>query len=486
MAIVTLTASKATPYEGIIYITNPEKAALVNSRNLDTTEDFAKQMRRTAKLWRKAQGHEDRKYYHLKLSFAKEDWVRNGGTLTEEKAMSICNQILAEFFDSKESVAAAHTDTEILHVHGIVNAVDLMDGKMLDMRDSEYRKFKDRVQEICRENGLIDIDWRKAVKEKREKEIQDDAPVKETFAETSLKERGKTSWKDTLRSAIDNALADCSTMEDFKKFLSEQGVELTRCTENTISYKLGEHKACRGDTLGGDYTAAAIRDALEQNRAQLVASVQSKEESLGLEQLIGAAKDEGNDVTPEERKLFRELGRMVGFRRSEVDALYKYRNPECSWEEKTQVWDIYRQGKDKFFDEYNERSQEIKNAIDSAYKRRRRVKAAEWAIDPRNRYKTFFGIVFAAIVFARNDSLSVIEKEIQELKNKQDELRQGISVFKNATETARNTLKIKDLPLEAYMESVKHIQKLADELHNTGRINVKENMLQQQKEEKTR
>lgn len=486
MAIVTLVDSKATPNEGIKYITNPQKAALVESRNLDSTEDFSKQMRRTARLWRKAQGHDDRKYYHLKISFAKEDWVQNGGTLTEEKAMLIANKILVEFFNSRESVTAVHSDTDVLHVHGIINSVDLIDGKMLDMRDSEYRKLKDRVQELCRENGLKAIDWRKAVKEKREKESQNDAPVKETFAEKGLKERGQTSWKDTLRTAIDNALESCCTMEEFKEKLSEQGIVLTRCTENTISYKLGEHKACRGDTLGGDYTAAAIRDALDQNRAFLVSSMQSKEGISELEQLIGAAKDNENDATPEERTVFREWGRTVGFRRSEIDALYKYRNPACSWEEKQQVWDIYKRGKDDFFSEYNERSQAIQNAISDAYKRRKRVKTAEWAIDPRNRYKTFFGVIFAAVVFARNDSLPVIEREIKELKQKQDELRRSISAFKNATETTRETLKMKGLPLETYMDSVKKVQNLAEELHNKGRIEIKENISEKQREHKSK
>ncbi|MBQ2941691.1 MAG: relaxase/mobilization nuclease domain-containing protein [Clostridia bacterium] len=468
MAIVKLVSSKATPCEGIKYIINPLKAAVVTSRNLDKTEDFAMQMIRTAKLWKKAQRHKDRKYYHLKISFAKEDWKENGGMLSEEKAIQIANQMMIEFFNTKESVIAAHTDTDILHVHGIINAVDLFDGKMIDMRDYEYRKLKDRVQELCRENGLKDIDWREAVKEKREKEIIHDAPVKESFAEKGIKMRDKFTWKDTLRIVIDNAIENCCTMSEFKEYLSKQGIELTRCTEVTISYKLGEHKACRGDTLGGDYTATAIRDALEKNRTRRIASMPSKRASSGMEELIYAVKEYGNDVTIEERTVFRKFGREVGFKRAEIDELLKYRNPLCSEEMKEQAWSNYLIGKERFWNEYKERNQAIRKAVNDAYKLRRKVKAAEWAIDPRNRHKTFFGLIFALIVFSRGNNLYTIEREIEELKRKQEALHRSISVFKNTAESAYKTLKMDDLPIESYMESVKHIQNLADELHRKG------------------
>lgn len=467
MAIVILDASKATPSKGLNYITNPEKAALITSRNLDKTEDFEMQMRRTAKLWGKAQEHEDRKYYHLKISFAKEDWVKNGGTLTEEKAMQIVNKIMAEFFYTRESVAAVHTDTDILHVHGIINAVDLMDGKMLDMRNAEYRKLKDRVQEICREYHLIDIDWRRATKEKREREAQEEGPIKESFAEKGIKERGKSPWKDLLRIAIDSALEKCCTIEEFKAFLSEEGIELTRCTEQTISYKMGEHKACRGDTLGGDYTMQAVKDALSHNKENL--EVESSKQKPKLDEKIGAA-DTG--ATPDriiglnERKMLRELGRLAGVKRSEIDE-WCDSAPKASWEEKQQVWAECMAFQESFWKEYAIRQHLVQKEIENAYKKKKLVRHMEWMLDPRNRRRSLVGVIIAAIYFSRNDSTLALNFHIESLKKEQEALRREKDYFKTVSGEAFETLRQKGLSLDSYRDAVKDVQKMAQDMHFT-------------------
>ena len=472
MAIVTIKASKATPGKALDYITEKGKAALVSVYQLDPSQDLARQMMGTAKLWGKAQDEGDRKYYHLKISFDPKDWTRNGGPLTEREALQIGMQIMREFCPGSESAGSVHTDKDHLHFHGVINAVDLETGKMLDMRNADYRRLKDRVQEICAERGLTAIDWRKATKEKRAREGQSWEAVDETFAEKGLKARGQATWKDELRAKIDAAVKSSCSMDEFRAKLQASGVALTRCTEQTISYKLGDHKACRGDALGGDYTVAAIRDALDHNQEQA-----DPERKPSLNDRLASIQACGYDrvIGLDERQQLRELGRLAGFKRSEIDQ-WCDEAPRATWEEKQKAWDSYKAAKAEFWDEYAIRQQALRNEIDAAYKRRRKVKDAEWALNPRNRRSSLFGVIFAAIYLSRNDSSAMIDREIQELKRAQQQLRRDMATFKADTGEAVETLREKGLSLDAYMASVQRMQSIADQIQkkNAALLDVAE------------
>lgn len=472
MAIVTIKASKATPGKALDYITDKGKAALVSVYQLDPSQDLAKQMMGTAKLWGKAQDEDARKYYHLKISFDPKDWTRNGGPLTEREALQIGMQIMREFCPGSESAGSVHTDKDHLHFHGVINAVDLQTGKMLDMRNADYRRLKDRVQEICAERGLTAIDWRKATKEKRAKEGQSWEAVDETFAEKGLKARGQATWKGELRAKIDAAVKSSCSMDEFRAKLQASGVTLTRCTEQTISYKLGDHKACRGDALGGDYTVAAIRDALDHNQEQA-----DPERKPSLNDRLASIQASGYDrvIGLDERQQLRELGRLAGFKRSEIDQ-WCDEAPQATWEEKQKAWDQYKAAKAEFWDEYAIRQQALRNEIDAAYKRRRKVKNAEWALNPRNRRSSLFGVIFAAIYLSRNDSSAMIDREIQELKRAQQQLRRDMATFKADTGEAVETLREKGLSLDAYMASVQRMQGIADQIQkkNAALLDVAE------------
>lgn len=472
MAIVTIKASKATPGKALDYITDKGKAALVSVYQLDPSQDLDKQMMGTAKLWGKAQDEDARKYYHLKISFDPKDWTRNGGPLTEREALQIGMQIMREFCPGSESAGSVHTDKDHLHFHGVINAVDLETGKMLDMRNADYRRLKDRVQEICAERGLTAIDWRKATKEKRAREGQSWEAVDETFAEKGLKARGQATWKDELRAKIDAAVKSSCSMDEFRAKLQASGVALTRCTEQTISYKLGDHKACRGDALGGDYTVAAIRDALDHNQEQA-----DPERKPSLNDRMASIQASGYDrvIGLNERQQLRELGRLAGIKRSEIDQ-WCDEAPRATWEEKQKAWDSYKAAKAEFWDEYAIRQQALRNEIDAAYKRRRKVKDAEWALNPRNRRSSLFGVIFAAIYLSRNDSSAMIDREIQELKRAQQQLRRDMATFKADTGEAVETLREKGLSLDAYMASVQRMQSIADQIQkkNAALLDVAE------------
>lgn len=466
MPITKCAASKATPAKGIDYIMDPEKVIARGSQGFVTTDPkkMARQMLQTMHLFGKGFDPDERKYYHSKVAFDPADRPENGGSLTPEKANAYAARYAAQTWPGREVVWAVQDHGASIHIHFILAACERDTGKKLDARDAEYRVWKDRAQDLAKEMGFSTLDWRKATKAKRQKEGQSWEAIDETFAEQGLKDRGKTTWKDELREKIDAAVKSSNSMADFKAALQAAGVELTRCTEQTISYKLGDHKACRGDSLGGDYTAQAIRDALQHNKEH--PAIADPDYRLSIHARIEAAQTGANFdrvISLEERKMLRELGRLAGFKRSEIDQ-WCDDAPKATWEEKQQAWDDYKTAKAEFWEEYNIRQLALSKEIDAAYKRRRKVKDAEWVINPRNRRSTLFGVIFAAIYLARNDTTTMIDWEIQRLKREQQQLRKDMATFKANTGEAVGTLREKGLSLDAYLDAVKRMQRIADEI----------------------
>ena len=168
-------------------------------------------------------------------------------------------------------------------------------------------------------------------------------------------------------------------------------------------------------------------------------------------------------ISQEERQQLRELGRLAGFKRSEIDEMCD-RASQATWAEKQEAWADYKAARDEFWEEYNIRSQAIQNELNEAYKRRRMAKQMEWALDPRNRRKTLFGIIFAAIFLAKNDDVFFTDIRIGQLKREQEQLRKDMVAFKSTTGEAVETLREKGHSLDAYMASIKQMQKQADEI----------------------
>lgn len=424
MAITILKSSKATPAKGMEYITDDGKAALVDSRNLDPNRDYANQMMNTAMLWDKAQDENSRKYYHFKLSFDPKDWTENGGTLTEQEAMEIGLQLISEYFPTYEAVGAVHTDRKHLHFHGMINAVDLATGDMIHMNDREYRRFKDRAQEICAERGLTTIDWREATAQKRAAEKQAKQPIEETFAEKGLKSRGKTPWKDELRTIVDQAVGKATTMDEFKKLLESRGVTLTRCTDKTISYKLGDHKACRGDTLGGDYTVQAVRDAIKHNQTKPLQNNKSFDAIYA-----NADQRAKNSISEADREIFRAAGRQIGLKRADIDEMCN-KAGQATWEDKQAAWETYRQAQAAYWEHYYREKARLQKAYADrlAYNR-----AHQTAIQRlyNNHHRGLMGSLFLlAVVLVKPDLIHPEDDYMRYIKEESAKLQFEMQVHR--------------------------------------------------------
>lgn len=195
----------------------------------------------------------------------------------------------------------------------------------------------------------------------------------------------------------------------------------------------------------------------------------AKAEVKRLGQAIAKKKVQAG-VAPELLKV-REIGRLAGFKRDEVDRMYRasYRMTGQQWQV---VWGNCKAATAQFWDGYRDQRDQLQRKIAAAYELRRKVKAAEWALDPRNRRQSLVGIVWAAIVLARNGSLAQLDREIQQMKKEQTALRRQVQRFKAATTDTYDTLKTKGLEPDRYLESVRRLQRMADQVSREERLPV--------------
>lgn len=249
MPLFKCSASKAKPKNGIAYVTDEKKAKIVSVRNLFEDEDYAKQFDETANRFGKGDKFDERKYYHCKLSCARQD------NISPEKAHAYAEELVAKLFQNYECVIATHTDTQTVHSHIIVNAVDPITGKKLQFNKQDYVKMKDEANRIGKKYGFTETDFRKRGKNSR------------TAIEKKIMLKGGTSWKEELREVIAEATKNSTTPDNFKDYLEKcYGVKITRDGKDYSYLHPNKQKPIRGERLGTNYTKSeVIKKIGEQN-----------------------------------------------------------------------------------------------------------------------------------------------------------------------------------------------------------------------------
>lgn len=252
MPLFKCSASKAKPKNGIAYITDEKKAKIVSVRNLFEDEDYAKQFDETANRFGKGDKFDERKYYHCKLSCARQDNV------SPEKAHAYAEELVAKLFQNYECVIATHTDTQTVHSHIIINAVDPITGKKLQFNKQDYVKMKDEANRIGKKYGFTETDFRKRGKNSR------------TAIEKKIMLKGGTSWKEELREVIAEATKNSTTPDNFKDYLEKcYGVKITRDGKDYSYLHPEKQKPIRGEKLGTNYSKTEVlKQIVKQNNGR--------------------------------------------------------------------------------------------------------------------------------------------------------------------------------------------------------------------------
>ncbi len=289
--LMPIHAGSGRTIEDVIdYVANPEKTRngeLISSFMCDSKTadaEFALSKRQYAQLTGRDQGGQDIIAYHTRQAFLP-------GEVTPEEANRIGRELALAFTKGRHSfIVCTHIDKTHVHNHIIFNSTDLdCQRKFRNFIGSAFalRRVSDR---ICLEHGVSVIENPKPSRGHYGKWLDamgGDRPL---------------SFQERLRQAIDAVLE--KRPADFEAFLMEMqmvGYEIKRGKH--LSFRTsGQEKftRCREQTLGVDYTEAAIRERIAGRRSAPVrrggiprALVQSVSLLIDIQEKIQSGKGPG-------------------------------------------------------------------------------------------------------------------------------------------------------------------------------------------------
>ncbi|MGG4017290.1 relaxase/mobilization nuclease domain-containing protein [Priestia megaterium] len=218
-----------------------KRAEILNS--LDCDVDYVRnQFKATREIWGKSGGIQA---HHVIQSFKPDE-------VDPKKANEIGLQLAEKMAKGHEVAVYTHTDKDHIHNHIVINAVNYEDGRKFHAHGQEaidhVRKISD---ELCKEHGLSIVEERSA-------------DVRYTLAEQSLLQKGKSSWKDEIRTAIDFSKEQATSFKDFQERLRDQGVQATLRGKNITYEHLESNKKVRGTKLGWAYEKETILHGFER------------------------------------------------------------------------------------------------------------------------------------------------------------------------------------------------------------------------------
>lgn len=240
----------STSSRAVEYIINPDKtddglltySYACDVNNID--EDFEKiRNAGTGKGYVLAQ--------HIHQSF-------QGKEVSPEIALQ-CGIELADKFlkGNYQYVVATHINTNNIHNHIIFNNISFDNFRSFEYQDNRnkcaWKNLRKLNDEICKEHNLNVI-------------INPQEKSGKCYYEWQQDCKGK-SWKSKLRFAIDNAIMESSSFDNFLKVLEGKNIECKYTPQNVIKIKFrmkGQERFARGRTLGWYYDEPQIRKRIEQ------------------------------------------------------------------------------------------------------------------------------------------------------------------------------------------------------------------------------
>jgi len=230
------------------YAQNPEKTeqgSLVIGYACDprtADEEFYLAKKEYEFITGRNQGRRDIIAYHIRQSF-------KPGETTPQEAQEAGYELAMRFTKGNHAfIVAVHTDRAHIHCHIIFNSTSLdYSRKFKNFWGSSFaiRRLSDI---ICAEHGLSVIENPKPSKGQNY---------------TSCIDGGKPpTWSEIIKRQIDEVLPSCATFESFIYALKAAGYTVKENRKHISVCAPGQKRPARLNTLGGEYTEAAIRARL--------------------------------------------------------------------------------------------------------------------------------------------------------------------------------------------------------------------------------
>ena len=210
-------------------------------------QNYAIAKREYISLTGRVRGADDVIAYHLRQSFVP-------GEITPEEANRIGCELAKRFTKGNNAfVVCTHTDKAHIHNHIIWNSVTL------DC-DRKFRNFWGSTKAVRRLNDTICIENGLSI-------VENPKPHGKSYNKW-LGDAAKPSHRELLRVAIDNALSEKpETTEALFALLQQAGVQVKKRGKSISLQAPGQERFARMDTLGDEYSEAALSAVLVGEKA---------------------------------------------------------------------------------------------------------------------------------------------------------------------------------------------------------------------------
>ncbi|CAM2078021.1 MAG: Relaxase/Mobilisation nuclease domain [uncultured Clostridium sp.] len=331
--------------------------------------------------------------HHVIQSFDKNDKI------TPEEAHRIGMELAEKLIGRKhEYVIATHIDKGHIHNHIIFNAYSYESYKKFRRTKYTFKDIRAISDEICKENGLSIVENPKG-KGKHYKEW--------------LEAKKGTSWKAYIKDTIDELIDKVKSFDELKVEMINRGFEIKEGKH--ISFKApNQQRACRGKTIGEEYTKEAIEIRINENQ-------KVKEIIINKDMIIN--QNENN-----------YLVRVPGSEN------YIFINKsECNWINELECKVILGKDEYKFIDSAGEKEEiltakEINNYFNGTNEKSNEIKIENVKIDEnvfanrRNKIRDVKELA-NAIVLLRKENISNkndFDNRVQDVLNKREKIRDSI------------------------------------------------------------
>ena len=164
----------------------------------DDRDNFDKSVLLTRRLWDKpCTNKRSNLAYKMSISFHPEE------KLTYEEAFNISKEFADKYFHSKgyDVLFAVHVDREHVHTHFIIGNCNRDTGKSFRRNEHDLYEMSEFFGQQCIDHGLT-----RSVRE--DYYSKNPWQIKLSFNEAQMAKKGKESFKDELREAIDHECRD--------------------------------------------------------------------------------------------------------------------------------------------------------------------------------------------------------------------------------------------------------------------------------------
>lgn len=216
MSIVKATSHKAkSAGRQISYAIKEEKTTDESGRRyvegfggICSPERASQEFKMNKEHWEKTDG---RQCCHFVNSFP-------GREVTPEQAMNLTRELIErdKRFQGFQGVMACHCNTENIHVHIVVDSVNVETGKKFQMSPHDYKDFKKLNQEICQEHGLSVTPLEKNPENIRADDIK----------KYKAMERGNSEIEQCFQ-AVQECKSIAQNKADFERLMREKGYSTT-------------------------------------------------------------------------------------------------------------------------------------------------------------------------------------------------------------------------------------------------------------------